>query len=254
MKKSTTKLTALTAYDASFAKIFDACGIDIILVGDSLGNVIKGCENTLCVTMEDVEYHTQNVAKSCENALIIADMPANSYNTPKQALANAQRLLGAGASMIKIEGGKQYNDVFQIFKKHNIRTCGHLGLLPQSVETMGYKIQGKTQHEAELITQDALFLESIGVELLVLECIPSGLAKDITQLLTINTIGIGAGPYTNGQILVSYDMIGVTSAIPSAKLPKFVRNFGEHCGVIQATRDYIDAVKNLKFPNTRHSY
>jgi 3-methyl-2-oxobutanoate hydroxymethyltransferase len=119
---------------------------------------------------------------------------------------------------------------------------------------MGYKIQGKTQHEAELITQDALFLESIGVELLVLECIPSGLAKDITQLLTINTIGIGAGPYTNGQILVSYDMIGVTSAIPSAKLPKFVRNFGENCGVIQATRDYIDAVKNLKFPNINHSY
>jgi 3-methyl-2-oxobutanoate hydroxymethyltransferase len=250
MKNSQTKLTALTAYDSSFAKLFDECGIDIILVGDSLGNVIKGCENTLCVTMEDIEYHTKSVVKSCENALVIADMPAGSYDNPQLALTNAKRLIACGAKMIKIEGGIEFKEVFQIFKDNNIRVCGHLGLLPQSVETMGYKVQGKNQADAEYITNEALFLESMGVEMVVLECIPSDLAANITNKLTIQTIGIGAGSGVDGQILVCYDMLGITSG----KLPKFVKNFGRDFGVIQATKNYIQEVKDLSFPSEKYSY
>lgn len=245
-----TKITALTAYDASFAKIFDECGIDIILVGDSLGNVIKGCENTLCVSMQDMIYHTKSVAKAKKNTLIIADMPSKSYDNPKIALNNAKSLIDAGADMIKIEGGSEYTEVFQIFQQHRIRVCGHLGLLPQSVETMGYKVQGKNENEATKITKDAILLEKLGVEYIVLECVPSQLAEHITQQLQIKTIGIGAGVGTDGQILVSYDMLGITSG----KLPKFVKNFGENCSVIEATQNYINAVKTLTFPSEKQSY
>lgn len=250
MTKLINKLTALTAYDYSFAKIFDECGIDIILVGDSLGNVIKGDENTLKVTINEMIYHTKNVAKGVTNALIVADMPYLSYENPDLALTNAKKLLDSGANMIKIEGGVEYKAVFEAFAKNNIRVCGHLGLQPQSVATMGYKVQGQTDGSASEILENAILLEKLGVEILVLECIPSKLADSITNTLKIKTIGIGAGLATNGQILVGYDMLGITSG----KIPRFVKNFGKDCSVIQATKNYINEVKKLQFPNSENEY
>ena len=244
------KLTALTAYDSSFAKIFDRCGIDIILVGDSLGNVIKGDDNTLSVSMNEMIYHTKNVVKVCNNATIITDMPYLSYENAAQALNNAQDLINAGADMVKIEGGERYLNIFKIFKKNNIRVCGHLGLQPQSIQTMGYKVQGRDKKRADEIIKDAIILEKSGIELLILECVPSELAKKITKLLTIKTIGIGAGLATNGQILVSYDMLGITSG----NIPKFVKNFAQDCNITDAVKKYIDAVQKLEFPTIDHSY
>jgi len=244
------KLTALTAYDYSFAKLFDSCGVDIILVGDSLGNTIKGCENTLCVSMSDMVYHTKNVAKGCKNSIVIADMPYLSYENKEEAIINAKQLIKVGADMVKIEGGEKYTEIFKEFTKHNIQVCGHLGLQPQSVKTMGYKVQGQSKNEAAQIVKDAILLENLGVKMLVLECIPTELAKNITEQLTIKTIGIGAGKEVDGQILVGYDILGITSS----KLPKFVKNFAKNCGVKEATKNYIDAVKNIDFPDKKYSY
>lgn len=250
LKNSKQQLTALTAYDSSFAKLFDLCGIDIILIGDSLGNVIKGDSTTLGVSMKDMMYHTENVSKSCENALIMSDMPYKSYENPKQALENAKLLLDCGAEMIKIEGGNENRAIFEILIKNNIQVCGHLGLQPQSVESMGYKVQGANEASAKKIIEDAELLEKLGVSMLVLECIPFKLSKNITNNIDIITIGIGAGKYTNGQILVGYDMLGITQT----KLPKFVKNFGKNLGVVNATYEFIKQVKNQSFPSEKYSY
>ncbi|MBL6977077.1 MAG: 3-methyl-2-oxobutanoate hydroxymethyltransferase, partial [Candidatus Thioglobus sp.] len=188
------KITCLTAYDASFAKLFDECGVDMILVGDSLGNVIQGGENTLGVSMEDMIYHTRIVAKCVQKALLIADMPYQSYTNSEQTLENAQRLMRSGAQMVKFEGGSEHEASFKILQANNIPVCGHLGLQPQSVIEMGgYKVQGRDDASAEKILADALLLESLGVSVLVLECVPAQLAAKISQQLSIPTIGIGAG-------------------------------------------------------------
>ena len=251
-KQFAKKITCLTAYDASFAQLFDECGIDVILVGDSLGNVIQGGENTLGVTMEDMIYHTQSVAKGIKDALLIADMPYQSYDNAKQALANAQRLIDAGAQMVKLEGGQEHKDSFEILKANNIPVCGHLGLQPQSVIEMGgYKVQGKDEASAKRIIDDALALEAWGVQTLVLECVPAALAKQVSQALSIPTIGIGAGVDCDGQVLVSYDMLGINTG----HLPRFVKNFLQGNDNIQsAVNTFIVAVKDQTFPSDEHSY
>lgn len=251
-KHSGKKITCLTAYDASFAQLFDGCGIDIILVGDSLGNVIQGGENTLDVTMEDMVYHTQIVAKGVKEALLIADMPYQSYDSAKQTLENAKRLMDAGAQMVKFEGGQEHKDSFEILQVNNIPVCGHLGLQPQSVLEMGgYKVQGKDEESAKRIIENALALEALGVQTLVLECVPATLAKQVSQALSIPTIGIGAGSDCDGQVLVSYDMLGINTG----RMPKFVKNFLTDNNDIQgAVKAFIGAVKNQTFPGDEHSY
>ena len=251
-KQSANKITCLTAYDASFAKLFDECGIDVILVGDSLGNVIQGSENTLGVTMEDMVYHTQSVTKGIQGALLIADMPYQSYDSAEQTLANAQQLIDAGAQMVKFEGGQEYKDSFEILQANNIPVCGHLGLQPQSVIEMGgYKVQGKGEVSAKRIIDDAQAIEAWGVQMLVLECVPAELAKKISKALSIPTIGIGAGVYCDGQVLVSYDMLGITTG----HLPRFVKNFLQGNYNIQAAvNTFIVAVKDQTFPGDEHSY
>jgi 3-methyl-2-oxobutanoate hydroxymethyltransferase len=251
-KKRGEKITCLTAYDASFAQLFDECGVDTILVGDSLGNVIQGGENTLSVTMDDMTYHTQSVARGIQDSLLIADMPYQSYTNANQTLVNAQRLIDAGAQMVKFEGGRQHEASFKILQANNIPVCGHLGLQPQSVIEMGgYKVQGKDEAGAKKIIDDALALEAWGVQTLVLECIPVGLAKQVSQVLSIPTIGIGAGLECDGQVLVSYDMLGINSGY----MPKFVKNFLKDGGDIKsAVIAFINAVKKQEFPTDQHSY
>lgn len=251
-KKSGEKITCLTAYDSSFAQLFDECAVDVILVGDSLGNVIQGGENTLNVSMDDMVYHTQAAAIGIKNALLIADMPYQSYDNAEQALINAKRLIDAGAQMVKFEGGQEHKDAFKILHDNNIPVCGHLGLQPQSVIEMGgYKVQGKDEVSAKRIIEDALALESWGVKTLVLECVPAALAQQVSQALNIPTIGIGAGADCDGQVLVSYDMLGINTQ----HLPRFVKNFLKGNNDIQgAVKAFISAVKAQEFPGDEHSY
>ncbi|CAC9442755.1 3-methyl-2-oxobutanoate hydroxymethyltransferase (EC 2.1.2.11) [uncultured Gammaproteobacteria bacterium] len=250
LKQSGEKITCLTAYDASFAAVFDTCGVDIVLVGDSLGNVIQGSKNTLGVSMDEMIYHTQAVAKGARKALLIADMPYQSYTNAKQTLENAKRLMDVGAQMVKFEGGRELEASFKVLQDNNIPVCGHLGLQPQSIlEIGGYKVQGRSKNDAQRILDDAKMLEDWGVKTIVLECIPASLAKQISQSLSIPTIGIGAGVDCDGQVLVGYDMLGITQ-----NPPKFVQNFLTNGSVKSATDDFIQAVKNSTFPTDVHSF
>jgi len=251
-KDSNEKITCLTAYDASFSKLFDECGIDIILVGDSLGNVIQGGENTLAVSMDDMIYHTKVVSKGIQKSLLIADMPYQSYSNAEQTLENAKRLINVGAQMVKFEGGQEHKDSFKMLQDNNIPVCGHLGLQPQSVLEMGgYKVQGRDEKSANKILEDAKLLESWGVEVLVLECVPAKLAQTISQVLNIPTIGIGAGSDCDGQVLVSYDMLGINTQ----RMPKFVKNFlSSNNSIESAVKDFIRSVKNRTFPTDEQSY
>ena len=251
-KEKGEKITCLTAYDASIAKLIDDCGVDVVLIGDSLGMVIQGYKNTRSVTMQDMLYHTEIVANSCQQALVIADMPFQSYDSSELALINAQNLVNVGADMVKIEGGQEHEEVFRVLSSNNINICGHLGLQPQKeTESSEYKIQGKDENSAELILSDALLLESLGISSLVLECIPSALAKEVSSKLNIPTIGIGAGKDCDGQVLVCYDMLGITQG----KLPRFVRNFVSTEGTIPlAISAFVKEVKAGTFPSTSESY
>ena len=246
------KITCLTAYDASFAKIIDSAGTDIVLVGDSLGMVIQGAENTLAVTMQQMIHHTEIVAKPCQQALVIADMPFKSYENAGLALDNAKSLIAAGANMVKLEGGSELQDVFRLLNSNNINVCGHLGLQPQLVvDSSGYKIQGKDDIGAQKILDDALLLESLGVSVIVLECIPRELAKNVSQSLRIPTIGIGAGSACDGQVLVSYDMLGITSG----RLPRFARNFMVGKGSVRlAIESFNEEVKAGTYPSIDETY
>lgn len=247
-KNSGKKITCLTAYDASFAKIFDEAGIDIILVGDSLGMVIQGNENTLSVTMTNIIYHTKIVSFTSKNSYLIADLPYLSYEKPQEALNNAQKLLNSGADMVKLEG--YHPEVIQTLISKNIPVCGHLGLQPQSIlELGGYKVQGKSSQDASKILKNAIKLQKIGVKLLVLECIPQSLATKITKTLDIPTIGIGAGVNCDGQVLVSYDIFGI------GKVLKFSKNFlSETNSIQQAVKNFKTAVENKTFPTDSHSF
>jgi len=252
MRERGEKITMLTAYDASFASLMDMCGVETLLIGDSLGMVCQGHASTLPVTIEEVAYHTASVARGNKTALVLADMPFGSYATAEDAFRNAVKLVQAGAQMVKIEGGAWVVETVRFLVEREIPVCAHLGLTPQSVNRFGgYKVQGKTGAAAQQMKADALALQEAGASLLVLEAIPAGLGKEITDALTMPTIGIGAGPDCSGQVLVMHDFIGV---FPGRKA-RFVKNFMEGQTSIEgAVRAYIKEVKDGTFPATEHCF
>lgn len=252
MRQAGEKISMLTCYDASFAALMDGCGVDVLLVGDSLGMVCQGHASTLPVTVAEVAYHTASVARGNKTALLIADMPFGSYATPEAAFAHAVELMRAGAQMVKLEGGAWLADTIRFLTDRAVPVCAHLGLTPQSVHQFGgYKVQGKTSEAAEQLKQDALTLQAAGASLLVLEAIPSALGKETTELLAIPTIGIGAGPDCSGQVLVMHDLLGV---FPGRKA-RFVRNFMEGQTSIEgAVTSYVTAVKDGSFPAPEHCF
>ena len=244
----------LTAYDYTTAKIFDNAGIDTILVGDSLGNVVMGYENTIPVTMEDMIHHTACVSRACENAFVVADMPFMSYQTSVyDAVANAGRLMKEGrANAVKLEGGVSMKETIRAIVSASIPVCAHIGLTPQSVFALsGYKVQGKTNEKARKLIEDAKAVEEAGAYMVVLECVPNELAKYISEMLTIPTIGIGAGNGCDGQVLVYTDMMNMTDG----RKPKFVKVF-EDIGakMADAVKEYISEVQNCSFPDKEKSY
>ena len=253
-KNSEKKITALTAYDFSFAKLLDNTEIDILLVGDSLGMVSQGHENTLSVTLEDVLYHTRSVKRGAHRALVVADMPFMSYQVSlEQAVTNAGRLIQEGhAAAVKLEGGERMADRVNAIAQAGIPVMGHVGLTPQSVHQFGgYKIQGKTFLDSKQIKQDAKDLQKAGAFSLVLEGIPEELASEITQDLEIPTIGIGAGAKCDGQILVIHDLLGLNPDFS----PKFVKHYAQLADVIQnAVSEFIGEVHSKAFPAPKHSY
>jgi 3-methyl-2-oxobutanoate hydroxymethyltransferase len=246
------KITMLTCYDASFAALMDRCGVEVLLVGDSLGMVCQGHDSTLPVTVTNVAYHTACVARGNRTALVVADMPFGSYGTPQAAFDNAVSLMQAGAQMVKIEGGAWLCETVRFLTERAIPVCAHLGLTPQSVHQLGgYKVQGKTAEGADLLRADALALQDAGAQLLVLEAIPAALGRDVTALLRIPTIGIGAGVDCSGQVLVMHDMLGT---FPGHKA-KFVKNFMDgQTSIDAAVRAYVAAVKDQSFPGIEHSF
>ncbi|QCI18185.1 3-methyl-2-oxobutanoate hydroxymethyltransferase [Buchnera aphidicola (Aphis nasturtii)] len=251
-KNKKNKFAAITAYDFSFAKLFANEGIPVILVGDSLGMTIQGHNSTIPVTVKNIEYHTKAVRKGAPNVFLISDLPFMSYYDINQALKNTSKIIQSGANMIKIEGGKNLIHIIQELSRNSILVCGHIGLTPQYIDYLsGYKIQGKTKKDANKIIEDALLLEEAGIKMLVLECIPAKLSKEITERLSIPVIGIGAGNQTDGQILVMQDLLGITEG----KKLKFTKNFLSNNGSIQnAIKAYINAVKNGIFPNKKYSF
>lgn len=251
MKQATEKITCLTAYDASFSQIIDQAGIDIILVGDSLGMVVQGKTTTVPVTIDEMVYHTQCVVNARKRAFIIADLPFLTYTSAEIALKNAAKLMqSAGAQMVKLEGA--HTDIIRQLVEFGVPVCGHLGLLPQSINQLGrYKIQGNNRQDAEKIVEDAARIEQAGASLLVLECVPADLAATISKNLNIPVIGIGAGLQCDGQVLVLYDMLGISRG----KRPKFSKNFIiEATDISHAIQLYHQAVKLSEFPGTEHSY
>ena len=246
------KIAMLTCYDASFAALMDRCGVEIILVGDSLGMVCQGHNSTLPVTISDIAYHTASVARGNKTALLVADMPFGSYATPESAFHNAVQLVQAGAHMVKLEGGAWLAPTVKFLTERAIPVCAHLGLTPQSVHQLGgYKVQGKTSAAADVLKADALLLQTAGASLLVLEAIPATLGKEVTDLLTIPTIGIGAGLDCSGQVLVMHDLLGV---FPGRKA-RFVKNFMEGQSSIEAAvLAYVAAVKDQSFPAPEHCF
>lgn len=241
MKQAGEKIACLTAYDASFARLLDQAGIDLILVGDSLGMVIQGHDNTLPVSMTDMLYHTRIVAQGSQHAMIVSDMPFMSYATPAQALGNAARLLGeAGAQMVKLEGGAELLPHIELLNQHGIPVMSHLGVQPQSIHQLGdYNIQANTPESAKKLKENAQSLEQAGVCCLLLECVPADLAEELSQTLSIPVIGIGAGQQCDGQILVLYDILGL-----SPVAPEFAVDFLKQKGNISAAiKAYIKTVK-----------
>lgn len=252
MKLEKQKITALTAYDASFAKMFDEQGIDLLLIGDSLGMVLQGNDDTLAVTVAEVAYHTRAVCKGVQRAFVVADMPFMSYSSPEQTYASAAELMRAGASMVKMEGGSWLALTIQGLVERGVPVCGHLGLTPQSVHVFGgFKVQGREDVQADKMLEQALQLEQAGIQLLVLECVPVGLAEKITNALHIPVIGIGAGAKTDGQILVMHDMFGISANY----MPKFSKNYLQESGDMRlAVETYISEVRNGIFPSSEHSF
>lgn len=254
MKKTNKKIAMLTAYDYSMAKILDNAGIDILLVGDSLSMVMLGYENTLPVSMDEMVIFTKAVSKGTTNALVVADMPFLSYKVDVvDAVYNAGRLIKeGGAQAVKVEGGEHIAKTILAMIHADIPVMGHLGLTPQAIHQMGgYKVQGKNSSSAKKLSEDAKLLEEIGVFALVLECIPYKLSQEITQTLNIPTIGIGAGPYCDGQVLVSHDVLGLYEDIR----PKFVRQYADlKSAMAEAVKKYAQEVKKGKFPTLDESY
>ena len=253
MKAEKVKIACLTAYDASFAALVDEAGIDLVLVGDSLGNVIQGHATTVPVTVDDIVYHTRLVARGLKRAFLVADMPFLSYPTPEAALANAARLMQeGGAKMVKLEGSGRQADIISYLAENGVPVCAHLGLRPQFVHKMGgYSVQGRKAKAAKQMLDDAKLLEKAGADLILLELVPRDLAAEITAAVQVPVIGIGAGPKVDGQILVLYDMLDITPG----KRPKFVRNFTEGGKTAsEAVAAYVKAVRDRSYPAAEHSF
>jgi 3-methyl-2-oxobutanoate hydroxymethyltransferase len=253
MKQRGEKIACLTCYDASFTRVLETAGVDMFIIGDSLGMVLMGYESTVPVTMDDMVHHAANVARVGRHAWRVVDLPCKSYETRQQALVNARRLVDeGGADMVKLEGGTRMVEIVEHLVQHDIPFCGHIGLLPQSVEEFGgYRVQGRDEAGARAIMEDAKALEQVGAAMLVMECIPSSLAAEITGSVSIPTIGIGAGPGCDGQVLVLYDMLGIAAQ----KNPRFVKNFLLDSGSIPAAVSaYIKAVKDGSYPAPEHEY
>lgn len=252
MKNTGKKIAMLTCYDASFAALMDACAVDMLLVGDSLGNVLQGQATTLPVTIADIAYHTACVARGNKSALLAADMPFGSYGTPESAYENAVKLMQAGAQLVKLEGGAWLCDTVRFLTERAIPVFAHLGLTPQSVHQLGgFKVQGKTTEGAERLLSDARALQEAGASILLLEAIPASLGKSVSDALRIPTIGIGAGPDCSGQVLVMHDMLGV---FPGKKA-RFVRDFmAGQTDIASAIRSYVEAVKDGSFPAPEHCF
>jgi 3-methyl-2-oxobutanoate hydroxymethyltransferase len=247
------KLVMLTCYDASFARISEEAGVDMLLIGDSLGMVVEGYDSTLPVTIETTEYHVRCVARGSERALIIGDMPFGSFQeSPAQAFHNAARLVAAGAQMVKLEGGSVMAETTRFLVDRGIPVCAHIGLTPQSVNTLGgYRVQGKQDAAAEKLLEDAKVNEQAGAAFVLMEAMPASLARRVTESVSVPTIGIGAGPDVSGQVLVNYDMLDI---YPGRKA-RFVKNFRQGAPSIKAAiESYVKAVKEKSFPGPEHSF
>ena len=253
-KRDGRRLAMLTAYDAGFARAMDQAGIDLVLVGDSLGMVVQGRDSTLPVTVDDVAYHTACVARGLSTALLLSDLPFQADAVPERALDAATRFLQAGAAMAKLEGATPHKlDAIRFLVEREVPVCAHLGLTPQSFLRLGgFKVQGRDERAAARLREDARAVQDAGASLLVLECVPSPLAADITRALDIPTIGIGAGPQCDGQVLVLHDVLGLASG---HRRPKFVKDFLAEGGSVQgAFSAFADAVREGRFPDADHSY
>lgn len=252
MKRAATPITMLTAYDASLAATFDHAGVDCLLVGDSLGNVVQGRDSTVPVTVAQMVYHIECVRRGTERAMLIGDMPFLSYTDPARATDSARALMQAGAEMVKLEGGSAVLEIVRHLADFGVPVCGHLGLTPQSVHQLsGYRVQGRDPRAATRLIEEAGRLEKAGCAMLVLECVPSALAAEVAANLAIPVIGIGAGPKVDGQVLVSYDALG----IGAGRKPRFVRDFMAGAGSLDAAaRAFIEAVRSREFPSDAESY
>ncbi|SEG11641.1 3-methyl-2-oxobutanoate hydroxymethyltransferase [Vibrio hangzhouensis] len=250
-KQEGRKFATSTAYDASFAGLFESQDMPVLLVGDSLGMVLQGRNDTLPVTVEDIAYHTRSVRAGSPNCLLMADMPFMSYATPEQACENAAILMRAGANMVKLEGSDWLVDTVKMLTERAVPVCAHLGLTPQSVNIFGgYKVQGRDQRNADKMVRDALALQEAGAQIILLECVPAELAKRITEALDVPVIGIGAGNGTDGQILVMHDMFGISANY----MPKFSKNFLAETGDMRtAVAKYISDVESDTFPDDAHT-
>ncbi|HLX00970.1 MAG TPA: 3-methyl-2-oxobutanoate hydroxymethyltransferase [Trinickia sp.] len=252
MRDAGEKIAMLTCYDASFASLLDRAGVDVLLIGDSLGNVLQGQTTTLPVTLDEIAYHTACVARAQPGALIAADLPFGTYGTPADAFASAVKLMRAGAQMIKLEGGEWLAETVRFLVERSVPVCAHVGLTPQSVHAFGgFKVQGKTEAGANQLVRDSLALQHAGAQLIVLEAVPTLVAAEVTKQLHIPTIGIGAGVDCSGQVLVLHDMLGIFPG----KRPRFVKDFmnGEP-SILAAVEAYVRAVKEGSFPGPEHTF
>ncbi len=253
MKADGEPIACLTAYDASFAHVVDDAGTDVVLVGDSLGMVIQGHDTTVPVTVDDVVYHSRAVARSLSHAFLMADMPFMSFSSAQQALDNAVRLMQeGGAMMVKLEGGASQVNIVEHLAGHDIPVCAHLGLRPQSVHKIGgFKVQGRESEQATQMLADARALQQAGADIVLLECVPNEVGKTIRDALDVPVIGIGAGPHVDGQILVLYDVLGITQG----RMPRFVKNFMlDAHSVVDACAAYVAAVKDRSYPAPEHCF
>lgn len=253
MKEEGVKIACLTAYDASFGLLLDAAGVDVVLVGDSLGMVIQGHDTTVPVTVNDIIYHTRSVRRGLRRPFLVADMPFMSYTNPQQALENSVLLMQeGGAMMIKLEGGEGQIEIVEYLARHDIPVCAHLGLKPQSVHKIGgFKVQGRDPKMAQQIIDGAQRLQDAGADIMLLECVPNEVGKAVTKQLDVPVIGIGAGPDVDGQILVLYDMLDITKG----KTPRFVKNFMVGLdSPLDGVRAYVEAVKSGSYPAPEHCF
>jgi 3-methyl-2-oxobutanoate hydroxymethyltransferase len=253
MKAEGEKIASLTCYDASFAVLLDAADVDLVLVGDSLGMVIQGHDTTVPVTMDHMVYHSAAVARGLHHPFLMADLPFMSYPSRDLALAHAVRLMQeGGAKMVKLESGGKQTEIVEFLSGHDIAVCAHVGLKPQSVhKTGGFRVQGREREAAARLLDEARQLEAAGADIVLLECVPAGLGKTITEVLHVPVIGIGAGPDTDGQILVLYDMLDITTG----RKPRFVRNYMEGAGDnLEALKRYVRSVKQREYPAPEHCF